>query len=245
MAEYRWNVSDYAAAYDVSAEITHPFCRDIQDRVLELLPLPVDAPFLLVDLGCGSGRFVERFLRRFPKARAIAIDQSQAFLDIAARRLLAFGPRAEWRKFRIQDRWDEALPTQPAAIVSMSAIHHLDAAEKKDLYARCFAALRPGSVLMNADEVRPSEDDAYLAVCERRARHFREVIDTGKVAPPTAELLEKWVDRNVARIWEPRESGDDCHETIESQLATFADVGFVADCPWNRELWAILRGSKL
>ncbi len=243
--EYRWNVRDYAAGYDASVEVTHPYYEEIQDLVLELLPFPADSPFLLVDLGGGPGRFAARFLQRFPRARAIVIDQSAAFLDVAARRLSSFGPRGECRKYRLQERWDQALPAPPAAIVSMSAIHHLEAAEKRDLYRRCYEALRPGSVLINADEVRPADDREYLAVCEQRAAHFRNLIGESKVPPPIAELLEKWTDRNVNRISEPRVSGDDCHETIEAQLAAFVDYGFIADCPWHRELWAILRGTRL
>ena len=61
------------------------------------------------------------------------------------------------------------LETRPAAIVSMSAIHHLDPSEKQQLYARCFTALADGGVLLNGDEVRAAGD----AEMRLRARHER------------------------------------------------------------------------
>ena len=243
--EYRWNVTDFAAGYDAAAEHIHPHYTELHGRVLDLLPLTADAECLLVDAGGGSGRLVERFLTRFVRARAIIIDQSEAFLSLARERLSRFGARVECRLARLQDRWTDDLREPPAAIVSMSAIHHLDPAEKQDLYRRCFAALRPGGVFINADEVRPADDAEYLARCREWVDHMHRVMHAGLVPAPMCENLRKWEDRNVTHFGQPRKSGDDCHETIDAQLAYLADAGFSrVDCPWQREMWAILHGVK-
>lgn len=245
MSEYRWNLADYAAGYDAAAEHIHPYYREIQRRVLDLLPFPADADFLLVDAGGGSGRFVGEFLRRFPGARALVLDQSEAFLALARQRLEPFGGRAACRVARLQDDWTTELPEAPAAIVSMSAIHHLDAGEKTRCYGRCHAALRPGGVLINADEVRPADDGDYLAACRRWAAHMHRIMDAGRVSPPMGEALRKWEARNVDQFGAPRTSGDDCHETVEAQLGYLAAAGFApVSAPWQRDLWAILHGVK-
>ena len=64
-------------------------------------------------------------------------------------------------------RWD--------AVVSALAIHHLEHAAKRDLYARIHAALSPGGVFVNAEQVSapsPLLDAAYLAWHERSAREL-------------------------------------------------------------------------
>jgi SAM-dependent methyltransferase len=245
---YRWNTSDFAVGYDASAERVHPHYRALQDEILALLPLEKDGNGLVVDLGGGSGRLMERILDRFPRATGFVIDQSEPFLALAERRLERLGARAACIQVRLQDDWTAALPAsapQPIALVSMSAIHHLEPAEKRALYQRCHDVLAPGGVLLNGDEVRPAGDPEYFAKLSAWGEHMRRSMTTGVIPPAFHAALEAWIERNVARFGEPKQSGDDCHETIETQLGYFRAAGFAAaDCPWHREMWAVLRGVK-
>ena len=245
MTTYRWNQAETAAAYDRSAELVHPHYIAIQDAILDLLPQQPDAEFLLVDLGGGSGRLVERFLERFSRATAMVIDQSESFLDLARRRLQRFSERASCHLSRLQEDWQPLLPGPAAAIVSMSAIHHLDGSEKRDLYARCYQALLPGGVLLNGDEVRAESEDEYRRHVESWAAHMRRLVNGEQVPPAMADALLGWIERNVNQFGGPRRSGDDCHETIAAQLDYFRQAGFhTVDAPWRRDLWAVLRGGK-
>jgi tRNA (cmo5U34)-methyltransferase len=242
---YRWNTSDFAVGYDASAQTVHPHYREIQDAILAGLSLASDATSLVVDLGGGSGRLVERVLDRWPGASGLVLDQSEAFLALAERRLARFGPRAACVKARLQDDFPSLLPQQPAAIVSMSAIHHLEPAEKQDVYRRCHEALVPGGLLLNGDEVRPAADDAYLAELQAWADHMLRSIAAGAVADVFHPALHTWIERNVSRFGQPKHSGDDCHETIQTQLDYLRSAGFdSADCPWHKALWAVLRAVK-
>jgi len=245
MAEYRWNQAEAAAGYDAAAEHVHPYYAELQETLLDLLPIEAADEFLLIDLGGGSGRMVEKFLTRFSRANAIVVDQSEAFLQLAWQRLERFGSRAELRQMRLQEDWLTSLVQKPRAIVSMSAIHHLDPAEKQALYQRCFEALVPDGVLMNGDEVRPEADADYLAECRRWVVHVNRAIDAGLIPPPMQSAFRGWEARNVGQFGTPRTSGDDCHETIATQLGYFAASGFAKfDCPWQKDLWAVLRGIK-
>jgi SAM-dependent methyltransferase len=242
---YRWNTSDFAAGYDAAAEIIHPRYLEIQDEILRLLPRSLQTGGLVVDLGGGSGRLVERILDTWPQATAIIIDQSEPFLALAERRLVRFGQRATCLLLRLQDPWETKLTSAAAAIVSMSAIHHLDPAEKESLYGRCYAALAPGGVLLNGDEVRAQTDTEYLAALSNWADHMRRNMSSGQIPPVFHDALHGWIDRNVNRFGQPKQSGDDCHESIAAQLCYFRSAGFAtADCPWQRDLWAVLRGVK-
>src|SRR5262245_30282719 len=155
---YRWNTSDFATGYDAAAQIIHPRYLEIQDEILRLLELPAEGPSLVVDLGGGSGRLMARILDRWPLASGIVLDQSEPFLALAERRLERFGARAVCIKSRLQGDWSGLLPGAATAFVSMSAIHHLEPAEKESLYRRCYEQLGPGGLLLNGDEVRAEDD---------------------------------------------------------------------------------------
>ncbi|MGD9720307.1 MAG: trans-aconitate 2-methyltransferase [Pirellulales bacterium] len=242
---YRWNVAEHAAGYDSGAEIVHPYYREVQDAVLAQVARPADAQFLLVDLGGGSGRLVEKCLTRFPNAQAIVVDQSEAFLELARGRLARFGDRAGFVVARLQDNWTAQLPGEASAIVSTSAIHHLRPEEKRAVYQQCYDALGPYGVLANGDEVRAAGEDEYRAALERWAAHMRHVCAAGLIDESFRRMCAKWIERNVEQFDKPRASGDDCHETIEAQLAYFCDCGFRSvSAPWQKEMWAVLLGVK-
>ncbi len=182
-------------------------------------------------------------LDRWILARCIVLDQSEPFLALAERRLERFGKRATCIKARLQDDWPTLLPERPIAIVSMSAIHHLEPGEKQMLYQRCHDVLRPGGILLNGDEVRAPDAPAYLAQVTAWADHMRRGMADGTIGELFHDALHKWIDRNVTRFGQPKHSGDDCHETIETQLDYLRSAGFTAaDCPWHEAMWAVMRG---
>jgi tRNA (cmo5U34)-methyltransferase len=245
MTDYRWNELDNARGYDRAAEHVHPCYREIQDAILDRLLLNDVGTAWIVDLGGGSGRLAERILDRWPAARVCVIDQSPPFLTLASERLHRFGERARCLQARLQSDWAGELPERPQAIVSMSAIHHLDASEKRTLYAQCARCLTSGGVLMNGDEVRPPQDDDYLAECRQWAQHMQRVMDEGRIPAGLHDALLGWIARNVDRFSEPRTSGDDCHETAEAQLGYFVAAGLQdTGVVWHRDLWKVLYARK-
>jgi tRNA (cmo5U34)-methyltransferase len=245
MTTYRWNTSDFAAGYDAVAEIIHPHYLAIQDAILDLLPASLDSGGLIIDLGGGSGRLVERILDRWPRARAVIIDQSEPFLALAERRLQCFGARAVCVLTRLQDDWSAHIPMPATAFVSMSAIHHLEPEEKRFIYQRCYQLLARGGVLLNGDEIRAENETTYLETIKTWAEHMRASMASGNIPPAFQPALLGWIDRNVTQFGQPKKSGDDIHETIVTQLSYLRSSGFTfTDCPWQTSLWAILRGIK-
>jgi tRNA (cmo5U34)-methyltransferase len=242
---YRWNTSAAAEAFDVAAQFIHPLYAEIQQLVVDHLPFGAGAAFLAVDLGGGSGRLIERILTQFANARAANVDQSDAFLAIAERRLSPFGDRALFIHCRLQDDWPTELPVAPEAIVSMSAIHHLEPIEKRALYERCYEVLAPGGIFVNGDEFRPDSDARYLAEMQRWADDMNAAISRGDIPTSFQKTLDHWYDRNFRHFGEPKKSGDDCHETLAIQQKYLCDAGFAhTDIPWQRDMWGLLLGRK-
>jgi hypothetical protein len=130
-------------------------------------------------------------------------------------------------------------------VVSTSAIHHLAPQEKLRLYRQCYDALEPYGILANGDEVRPADDGQYKARLEWWAAHMRRLVADNRISEAFKPMCEGWIERNVGRFDEPRVSGDDCHETIETQLGYYCDCGFRSvSVPWQKEMWAVMLGVK-
>ncbi len=254
MTDYRWNQLDKARGYDVAAEHVHPHYRELQEVILDALPLATaidaDPPTppaqdWVIDLGGGSGRLAERILERFPNASVGIVDQSEAFLELAREKLSRFGERVAFWQAPLQSDWPRDLPSAPRAIVSMSAIHHLDPVEKQRLYQQCADCLAPGGALMNGDEVRPVSDEDYLAECRAWSQHVRRKIDAGLIPEAMQSAWFGWEARNIGQFGTPRVSGDDCHETATTQLEYFAQAGLSDNrVLWQKELWTVLFGRK-
>ena len=83
----------------------------------------------VLELGTGTGETALRVLARHPGARWTGIDASKPMLDRARERL----PNADLRLGRLE----EPLPAGPFdLVVSVLAVHHLDAEGKRDLFER-------------------------------------------------------------------------------------------------------------
>jgi tRNA (cmo5U34)-methyltransferase len=115
--------------------------------VLELLPKRVER---VLDLGCGDGRLLALVLEARPAAGGVAVDFSPPMLE-RARERFSDVPEVEVREHDLA----EPLPDLGSfdLIVSSLAIHHLEDARKRVLYAEVFGLLRPGGRFSNLEHV--------------------------------------------------------------------------------------------
>jgi tRNA (cmo5U34)-methyltransferase len=110
-------------------------------------------PRSVLELGTGTGETALRVLARHPNTSWVGVDASEPMLRRARERL----PEADLRLGRLEDE----LPPGPFdRVVSTLAVHHLDAAYKRDLFLRVARVLRQGGRFVLADVVvpRPGEE---------------------------------------------------------------------------------------
>ncbi|MEU7651229.1 methyltransferase domain-containing protein [Micromonospora taraxaci] len=104
----------------------------------------------VLDLGAGTGLLSLLLAAAVPGVRLTLVDGAPAMLARAADQLDA---RSVPYLTVHADLADELPPGRYDAVVSALAIHHLDDAGKRALYRRAAAALAPGGVFVNAEQV--------------------------------------------------------------------------------------------
>ena len=108
-------------------------------EVLARLDLRGDETVL--DAGCGSGRVTRLLLERLPEGRVIGVDAARSMIA-TAREAIGADERVE---LEVRDLLDLDLDREVDAIFSNATFHWI--LDHDRLFARLFAALRPGGVL--------------------------------------------------------------------------------------------------
>jgi tRNA (cmo5U34)-methyltransferase len=114
----------------------------------------------VVELCCGDGLLSGEVLRHHPMTNVLALDGSVAMLRAAERALAEFNGRFSTQLFDLHARHWRDFPEPVDAFISSLAIHHLDDAEKRQLFKDLYQALSPGGVVAIADVIRPASPAA-------------------------------------------------------------------------------------
>lgn len=175
-----------AGTYDASRRRLVTCFDDFYAAATRIATLELPANAKVLDLGAGTGLLSLLIAGVRPDATFTLVDVAQPMLDQAARELTARGIAHETV---LRDLTDELPEGEYDAIVSALAIHHLDDAGKRDLYARAAKALAKGGVFVNAEQVAgPTKrlDALYDQLWEADAR--AKGSDDGEIAAARARM---------------------------------------------------------
>ncbi|PZG12696.1 SAM-dependent methyltransferase [Micromonospora craterilacus] len=145
-----------AGAYDGARRRLVPCFDAFYTTAVEVAAPPLRAALAagrtpeVLDLGAGTGLLSSLLAAAVPGVRLTLVDAAPKMLAGAAERLSASGVA---HQVVVADLADPLPTGRYDAVVSALAIHHLDDAGKRDLYRRVAAALVPGGVFVNAEQV--------------------------------------------------------------------------------------------
>lgn len=209
------------AEYDRQILTFIPHYDEILDQAAGALAA-LDRPAKVVlDLGIGSGALAARCLARLRGARVIGLDGDEAMLAMAVKRL--------GRRLTPVVGVFEQTPFPACDVVTASfSLHHVpEPAVKARIFARAFAALGPGGVLVDADCMLAA--DPAL-----RARHhdlwLRHLAATHGLAGA----------RKFLRAW----AGEDTYFPLDLEMSLLREAGFVVDVVWRRDGFAVLAATR-
>jgi tRNA (cmo5U34)-methyltransferase len=208
----------HAEDYDAQRRRLLPCFDAFYAAAIEAVGLPGRAPGRVLDLGAGTGLLAGIVADAFPAAQLTLLDGAGAMLAQARERL---GQRASY----VVGDFADPLPQGPwDAIVSALAIHHLDDPGKRDLFARVRAALAPGGVFVNAEQVAGETPWLDTVLVQRHERAARALGATEAEWAAAAQRM-----------------GHDLCATVEDQLAWLRAAGFAdVGCLWRDGRFAVL-----
>jgi trans-aconitate 2-methyltransferase len=123
-----------ATSYDQVGAPVQAFGRALLDR------LRLRGDETVLDAGCGSGGVTRELVQRLPAGRVIGVDASPSMIERARQSL---GDAAD---LRVADLLALELESPVDAVFSSATFHWI--ADHDRLFARLFAALRPGGRLL-------------------------------------------------------------------------------------------------
>ena len=213
-----------ASEYDAERRWLIPAYDDFYHAAVSAADWPGEQPRIL-DIGAGTGALSALLLGRYPEADLTLLDISSEMLDIAAKR---FSPN-EHVHLIVSDYSHEDLPGSYDLVCSALSIHHLETADKQQLFRRIFAALNPGGIFINAEQVMGETPDQH----RRNMAYWEDVVRTG----PLPE-----------RVWtraKQRRDTLDRMEKLTIQLVWLREAGFTCvDVLYKNRMFAVMRGRK-
>lgn len=125
----------------------------------------------LLDVACGSGRFLGQLAQAFPALPMTGVDLSQPYLDEAARHLEGR------RSISLRQANAEALPFMDASFDIVTCVylyHELPNEVRRKVTAEIARALKPGGLFVFVDSLQWGDVPAYDGLLEAFPQRFHE-----------------------------------------------------------------------
>jgi tRNA (cmo5U34)-methyltransferase len=214
-----------AREYDRARRQLVPCFDSFYRAAVELLPFARDRVIKVLDLGSGTGLLAGFVAEAFPFAELTLVDLAPEMLALARERMAPVAGRV---RFIVSDYSCQPIMGVFDAIVSALSIHHLSHSDKRALFGKAYAALAPGGVFVNAEQVMGATAEAER---RNRARWICEVRERGVAEADLAAALERMKH--------------DIPAPLDIQLEWLQAAGFRdVDCVYKSGMFAVYGGFK-
>ena len=171
-----WMTQDSARRYDTQVEVLFNGTANATRR--QALP-PLQEHFAgrdqrrlrLLDVGCGTGRFLDFVKQAWPRLPAVGVDMSEPYLAEARHHLRG----RCWIKLLVAN--GEALPLRNAshdAVTSIFMFHELPAKVRRAVFREFARVLKPGGRLVVVDSLQMGDEPDYDGMLELFPQSFHE-----------------------------------------------------------------------
>lgn len=185
--------STYAQDYDQLQPLRVEMYQFYHELALDMVPFDAEDEFRVLELGCGTGNFLQRILEKFPKARCVTFDYSAEMLAYAARKIAKYTDRVEFHQRDLHD----GLPPKLGSfhlVSSFSTIHHLLDDKKAHLFTEIYDVLRSGGWFFLIDPMSIRFDnDVFKQFRHRQHLHLDARFKRAGVDIRSAERINTMV----------------------------------------------------
>ena len=179
----------YASLYDELQPVLIENYRTYHSLALDFVPGDAGSGLRILDLGCGTGTFLNSVLTVRPGSSGLALDYSQEMLDRAAVKPALSQADVAF----VQRDLNDGLPADIGKfdlVLAFSAIHHLGSAAKKSLIQQVFDSLVPDGWFFLVDAMVDQFDDDVFAV--GRGRELRLRSERVKASTHPSEMFAQF-----------------------------------------------------
>ena len=212
-----WMTDDSAERYDTQVEVlfkgtANAMRRQALPQLFEVFAGHDQRTLRLIDLGCGTGCFLDLVKQAWPRLPSLGLDLSEAYIRHARRYL------RRWSRLDLVVANAEAIPAPDNsvdAVTSIFMVHELPPKVRRIVIRECERVLKPGGRLILLDSLQSGDKPAYDGLLERFPQNYHE------------PYYRSYVDEDFPAI------GRRCGLTHRRNVTTFVSKVMVFDKPAN------------
>jgi len=171
-----WMTDVSASRYDTQVEVlfngtANATRRQALPQLHEVFAGRDQRKLSLLDIGCGTGRFLDFLKQAWPRLPALGLDMSEPYVTYAKRHL------KRWSRMNLTVGNAESLPVPDEsqdAVTSIFLFHELPPKVRRTVFRECARVLKPGGRLVLVDSLQRGDQPDYDGLLELFPQNYHE-----------------------------------------------------------------------
>src|SRR5271168_5195486 len=171
-----WMTDDSASRYDTQVEVlfngtANATRRQALPQLHEVFAGRDQRKLSLLDVGCGTGRFLDSLKQVWPRLPTLGLDMSEPYVRYARRHL------KRWSQINLAVGNAESLPVPDEsqdAVTSIFLFHELPPKVRRIVFRECARVLKPGGRLILVDSLQRGDQPDYEGLLELFPQNYHE-----------------------------------------------------------------------
>jgi ubiquinone/menaquinone biosynthesis C-methylase UbiE len=171
-----WMTDDSASRYDTQVEVlfngtANATRRQALPQLHEVFAGRDQRKLSLLDIGCGTGRFLDSLKQAWPRLPVFGLDMSEPYVRYARRHL------KRWSRINLAVGNAETLPAPDEsqdAVTSIFVFHELPPRVRRIVFRECARVLKPGGRLVLVDSLQRGDQPDYEGILELFPQNYHE-----------------------------------------------------------------------
>jgi ubiquinone/menaquinone biosynthesis C-methylase UbiE len=188
-----WMTEESAKRYDTQVEVlfngtANAIRRQALPQLQEIFAGRDQRRLRLLDIGCGTGRFIDQVKQVWPRLPCVGLDLSEPYIGYAHRHL------RRWAATNLLVANAEAIPAADAssdAVTSIFMFHELPPEVRRTVFRECARVLKPGGRFVLVDSLQLGDRPDYDGLLQLFPRNYHEPYYSTYISENFEEIAEE------------------------------------------------------